>query len=105
MSRGISKVVQRIEQEILFDRFYALWVVTSPKGKELARRKLRRIIKEELLGIEFRIALAKDILSEEGIRLDSHLSKYLKNRVYRGNLREMLGDLQSIEEDRNGIES
>lgn len=100
---GLSSVVQRIEKLLLSSKFlngvlYKHWLETEEKEKERFRRELREIIRKELLGKEFLRAVARDILGEE-IRIDSEILKYLKAKVYQGNLRALLADLQSIREE------
>jgi hypothetical protein len=100
---GISLVVQRIEKLLLSSRFldgilYKYWLETEERDKERFRKEVRKIIRDGLLGKELLRAVARDILGEQ-IRLDSHILDYLKRKVYNGDLRALLSDLQSIKEE------
>ncbi len=98
---GLAKVVEEVEQLLLHSKslegkFYQAWITLNPVRKERFRKELRRIIQENLLGDEFRKALAKEIITDEGIKVDSPLFKHLKARLYHGDVRRLLSDLQEI---------
>ncbi|SRR5258708_20379927 len=97
---GINKIMYELEglflnSRHLENRFYQLWLGLSEYRKERFRQEVKQLIRVELLGREFGLAVAKDIIKDGEVDTKSYLYRYLKSRVYEGNLRLMLSDLQS----------
>lgn len=95
---GIDKVVEEIENVLMgHPLVYDVWIEISERSRRNLKREFKRMIKRELLGEEFTRALVRDCLNEKGeIVLESEVFKYVKRRVYKGNLREMLGELVAV---------
>lgn len=95
---GLDRLAERLEKEIFLSKetpdLYKVYTSYQPRGRAELLRRIKKIITRELLSKEFRLAIARDILREEGVALETELYKFIKTRLYRGNLRAMLSDLQ-----------
>lgn len=98
---GLARTAEEIEYYLLHNNIigrdiYIRWLNISPQKRNGFRSALRRIIKHYILGEEFQLALAKDILNDGNIRVEGYLFKHLKSRLYNGDTRHLLSDLQEI---------
>ena len=93
---GMSTVLKRIEHEVLFGELGYEWMCCTTDDKERVRAKIKRIIRDELLGEEFLIAIAHDMLPDGTVNVHSHIFKYLRNRLYNCNTRVLISDLQQV---------
>jgi hypothetical protein len=93
---GMNRLIRRIEKEVLLEQFYSLWIIKSDRSKASIKRRLRKLIREELLGPKLYRAIALDVLPAQAVVLDSHLYRFLKREVYKGDVRALLGDLQDV---------
>jgi len=98
---GLQKVVYELEGMILNSRhldgrFYQLWLGLSEYKKLHFMNDVKLLIRKELLGKEFSKAVASSVIREGEVDVKSPLYRYLKSKVYEGNVRMMLSDLQSI---------
>jgi hypothetical protein len=99
---GMHRLIRRIEQEVLLDQFYSLWIIKSDRGKAKIKQQLRKLIREELLGPKLFRAIASDILLHGSVCLDTHLYRFLRQEVYKGDVRALLGDLQHVKSSTEG---
>src|SRR6266704_1235278 len=63
--------------------------------KVYIKRKLTLIIQKYILK-DLWVAIAKDILTQESIKVDSHVYVYLNKHVFHGNTRKFLVFLQDV---------
>jgi hypothetical protein len=77
---------------------YSGWVRLSPYGKERIRRSIRSILRHQLLGEDFLIALATDTLRNDDIASDSAVFHYIKRRLYKSQTQRLLKDMQAAKE-------
>ena len=97
---GLEKIVYEIEDLFLNSpyfrgRMYFLWLSLPQRDKDGIKREIKKIIQRELLGEKWVEALAKDIIqvdSKGGASVDtsSYVYKYLKAKVFRGDVKKML---------------
>lgn len=103
---GIDRFIYELEglflnSEYLRNRFYFSWLNLEEKDKAGFRSEVSSLIREHIINREFREAIAKDIIKQEGEGVSIEVNetfKYLKKRVYKNKAREMLIDLVSKEE-------
>jgi hypothetical protein len=89
-----------MESRFLHNKLYLPWLQLDEIDKRGFRRQVRQIIANNLLGEQFLLAIAKDVL-EGGVNIENYVFRYIKNRIYRGNVRLLLMDLSSVlEKDR-----
>jgi len=77
-------------------KFYAAWLILSASLRERYLRTVKETILRDLLSLKFKRALAKDIIQEGVINVDSEIFKYLKRELYRGDSRRLISDLQEV---------
>lgn len=77
-------------------KFYAAWLILSPSLRERYKSIVKHTITRDLLSLNFKRALAKDIIQEGVINVDSEIFKYLKRELYRGDSRRLISDLQEV---------
>lgn len=104
--------VQELQQEIsrvlcsssyLEGKFYEVWVTLPEERRKKFLNQMYQVIRDTLLADKFLVALAKDIITSEGIKVESHLYQYLANSLYNGDSRKLLIKLQTaLEKSKNG---
>jgi len=109
----LGKSVKGIENLIVKSRnlpgdFYFKYLSLSEKSRERFRKELEEVLLKELLGEDFYLALAKDVIRISEVELgrgfvekveyniETEVFRYLKRRLYKGNSRELISRLQSV---------
>ncbi len=92
---GMKKVLYEFERLIFWSHLYGYWITLKDKEKVYIKRKLTLIIQKYILK-DLWVAIAKDILTQEGINIDSHVYVYLNKYVFHGNTRKFLVFLQDV---------
>ena len=86
---GIETVVTRIIRSIIaIDNGYLFWVSLSKKAKERFKYRIRMLLREELLGKEFMVAIAQECITKGGYpAFDAPLYEYVLKHWYHGDHR------------------
>ncbi len=98
---GVVRAVDRVREVLLTSqhlegKFYEVWLsLTEYKRKKLLE-ELRKVVKEEVLGKEFTTALAEEVFYEGEVDVHSPVFKYVKERVFHGDVRELMKELQDV---------
>ena len=92
---GITKTVYEIERCICNSTLYLKYITLTDEQKGYLRRKVSWCIQNYLLK-DMWTALAKDVITEEGIKVDSNVFKYVNTYIFKGNTRKMLVFLQDV---------
>ena len=98
---GLGRSIQEIERLFLNSKhlqggFYQPWLSLTAYKRHKFLEEIKGILRRELIGKELMTAIALDILEDGVIKTDTKVYRYLKSKVYKGNLRLMLSEMQSI---------
>ena len=106
---GVDKVLDGIEEillnsKYLHNRFYMSWLGLKSSDRAKVREEIRKVIRRELLGKEWWLALSKDVIkvNDKGdiyVETESEVYKYLKRVLFRYKGREMLIMLRDVREE------
>src|SRR6266700_7831766 len=91
----MNKFLYEFEMLIFWYHLYSYWINLKDKEKVYIKRKLTLIIQKYILK-DLWVAIAKDILQKESIKVDSHVYVYLNKYVFHGNTRKFLVFLQDV---------
>lgn len=94
----IARVIYEIEVRLLNSlKGYQFLKTLSTQEKSTFRRHIGLAIQQHLLNLNFKRALAEEILTNLGIpRFDSPLYAYFLKHWYRGNVKRLIQDFQHM---------
>ena len=99
---GLDKVMEHIvwyfmNGKAFKGKMYGVWISLPYSDRDKIKRHIKVVIRNELMGITFWKALAKDVFREDGsIDVSSHVYQYFKHMVYDDDDRLMLVKLKDV---------
>ena len=106
---NLKEISYKIEELImkskfLHNRFYLTWLMLDQGDKEKFLGQIRRVIRMKLFSKKFLLALARDIIREDGtVNVESYVYKHIRSQVYSGDSKSFLTHLSSVlDEHRKG---